>query len=252
MKILALPTLVLALVLSSCGSSKQSQKETAVDDHNAQTSLDWSGIYKGTLPCADCEGISTTVTLNENGTFSKEYMYLGKETASTTETGKFTWNKSGNSVTLEGTAGHNTYFVNEGSISLLDFNGKKNTGVLAPHYNLAKVGTTLINTKWKLVELEGKDVRDSDAFIFFTDENSRVYGNSGCNSFNGSFIVKNELQISFSKMASTMMACPDMEIEQTFMDVLSTVDNLSLHGDKLTLNKARMMPLAVFEAVPGK
>ena len=29
------------------------------DEHNAKNSLDYIGMYKGILPCADCEGIET-------------------------------------------------------------------------------------------------------------------------------------------------------------------------------------------------
>ncbi|MDE5451088.1 copper resistance protein NlpE N-terminal domain-containing protein, partial [Elizabethkingia meningoseptica] len=38
--------------------------ESGIDDsHNAQNSLDWAGTYEGTVPCADCPGIKTTITL---------------------------------------------------------------------------------------------------------------------------------------------------------------------------------------------
>ena len=32
--------------------------------HNSQNSLDWAGVYQGILPCADCEGFDTVITLN--------------------------------------------------------------------------------------------------------------------------------------------------------------------------------------------
>jgi len=57
------------------------------------------------------------------------------------------------------------------------------------------------------------------------------------------------LQIKFSKGASTMMACSDIQTEQEFSKVLEMVDNYSLNGKIMTLNKARMAPLAKFEAM---
>ena len=45
------------------------------------------------------------------------------------------------------------------------------------------------------------------------------------------------------------MACPDMSMENQFIEVLGRADNYSILGDKLSLNKARMAPLARFEAV---
>ncbi len=40
----------------------------------------------------------------------------------------------------------------------------------------------------------------------------------------------------------------DFNDEKQFMEVLNTADNFSLNGNTMTLNKARMAPLAVFKA----
>jgi heat shock protein HslJ len=40
-----------------------------------------------------------------------------------------------------------------------------------------------------------------------------------------------------------------METEQEFAKMLEKVDNYSLNGNQMTLNKARMAPLARFEAI---
>ena len=40
-----------------------------------------------------------------------------------------------------------------------------------------------------------------------------------------------------------------MEVEQAFYEALGTADNYSIAGDHLTLNRARMAPLARLEAV---
>ena len=45
------------------------------------------------------------------------------------------------------------------------------------------------------------------------------------------------------------MACPDMETERLFMQVLGEADNYFADENNLMLNKARMAPLARFEAV---
>ena len=51
-------------------------------------------------------------------------------------------------------------------------------------------------------------------------------------------------------MMTTMMSCPGIDIEREFLDILAKCDNFSLSGDILHLNKARMAPLAKFQAVP--
>lgn len=47
---------------------------------------------------------------------------------------------------------------------------------------------------------------------------------------------------------STMMACDNMEIETGFKKVLEQTDNYTVDGNTLSFNKARMAPLARFEA----
>jgi len=44
-------------------------------------------------------------------------------------------------------------------------------------------------------------------------------------------------------LAATMMACPDMETPRQFTDALQQVDNYSIAGGELSLNRARMAPL---------
>lgn len=41
-------------------STKEDQTTTMADrDHNSRNSLDYEGVYTGTMPCADCSGIYT-------------------------------------------------------------------------------------------------------------------------------------------------------------------------------------------------
>ena len=65
----------------------------------------------------------------------------------------------------------------------------------------------------------------------------------------GSYELKEGNLITFKQVASTQMACNDMNIENQFKEILERTDNYSILGDKLSLNKARMAPLARFEAV---
>lgn len=113
----------------------------------------------------------------------------------------------------------------------------------------------ILNTYWKLIELRGKPIAQTDAtrrepHIIFQSETNRVVGNSGCNSFNGGFELKDG-RLRISKVATTMMACPDIDYEQEFFKALEMTDSYALNqtGDTLSLDKARMAPLARFKAV---
>ncbi len=118
----------------------------------------------------------------------------------------------------------------------------------------SKAGKDQIITEkqWKLIELTGKPVdasQKSEAHFILKTENNRVTGNGGCNSFSGTYELLEGNRIRFSKMISTMMACGNMDIEYGLLKVLETADNYTIKGDTLSLNKARMAPLAKFEAV---
>lgn len=108
--------------------------------------------------------------------------------------------------------------------------------------------------KWKLIELMGKPVADSingkEPFITFKKEDSSYAANGGCNGLGGTFILDEEkLRIQFKQGMSTMMACPDMTVEEGLKKVFSSADNYTANDTILSLNKARMAPLARFRAV---
>jgi uncharacterized lipoprotein NlpE involved in copper resistance len=106
--------------------------------HTSQTSLDYYGMYLGTVPCADCEGIETTIILGDTD-YSVKTVYLGKDKTEYKETGTYSWDKSGQIITLEGIKNApNKYFVGENQLIQLDMNGDRITGELADKYILRK------------------------------------------------------------------------------------------------------------------
>jgi len=71
--------------------------------HNSRNSLDWDGVYEGVLPCENCEGIETSIRLKKNLDYVLSQHYLGRaesEENNLNETGKFEWNKQGNTISL--------------------------------------------------------------------------------------------------------------------------------------------------------
>ncbi|WP_055443922.1 copper resistance protein NlpE N-terminal domain-containing protein [Lacinutrix himadriensis] len=260
MKTRILNLVVILVLLTSCNSTKkentekETTKEITIDDHTSKTALDWQGVYKGTLPCADCSGIKTTIQLNEDLTYSAIHEYEGKKDGVFNSRGYFKWIENGQKIILSD-ADETSYFVGENTLTQLDASGNKVTGELAKFYILKKQviskkeAIAFTNTKWKLTNLLGKDVSSKNAFITFSTEDNKVYGNGSCNNFNGAFTLKEGNRIVLSKIASTMMSCEDMSTETPFLSILEKVDNYSLNANKMTLNKAKMAPLAVFEAV---
>lgn len=285
--------LFLYLLIMSCAKKV---KEEATDvitvdsteilmnkEHNAKISLDYSGMYQGVLPCADCEGIETTLWIDENN-YVLFTNYLGKKNKTKSEfRGSYVWNEFGNTIILKGIENApNHYFVGENYLKQLDKDGNNIEGDLAEKYLLQKKSnvkvlppppppppimikdvsyhpkslenTSLIKNKWRLIELNGKTVLNTnepekDMFIQLNNE-ERYTAFIGCNNMIGGFILGDKKSlIKFTKGASTLMACPDMTTEQEFAEMLEKVDNYSINGNNLSFNKARMAPLARFEAM---
>ena len=129
-----------AVALASCGGNaprRSAQQETGAfkpDIHNAETSLDYRGTYRGVLPAADCPGIETTLTLKPDGTYSLHEEYLERDARFDAE-GAYTLH--GNLLTLEG-SDTTWYKVEENRLRRLTTDRKEVEGPLAEHYVLRK------------------------------------------------------------------------------------------------------------------
>jgi copper homeostasis protein (lipoprotein) len=226
--------------------------------HNSRNAVDWDGTYRGVTPCADCEGIDTTLTLRQDNSFTLSVLYKGKSQKPFVTNGTFTWVQNDGAVSLKDAAGKpvGLYKVGENRLFMLDQNGKRITGALAEKYILEKqVNASLTGTYWKLTHLMGKPVAATQraAFLTFQTEGARVTGSGGCNNIAGSYEVKPPNRLRFNQMAGTMMACFDgMDVEQQFLDVLSKVDSYYITDGRLQLLRARMAPLAEFESTQPK
>lgn len=116
-------------------------KTTVVTDgHNSRNSLDYWGTYRGTIPCADCDGIQMKITLNRDGSYIFHSTYLGKPSRQEVEArGTYTWNSAGNTITLSGITDSPSQFrVGENTLTMLDMEGNRITGDLADQYILKK------------------------------------------------------------------------------------------------------------------
>jgi len=246
------------LVLTAlAGCSVPSEQPPSPGGDNSRNSLDWQGTYVGTLPCADCEGIRARIELRGDGTFSRSLTYLGRNGPPTDDTGTFTWDGTGSRVALGATSGDSQqYQVGENVLFHLDRNGQRITGDLAARYRLEKTvnDPSLEGRRWQLVELNGQPVQTTPgregAFLELDGAASRVTGNASCNRFFGTYDLTAGNRLRFApNLASTLMACPELERERAFLDALSRVDNYTIGEGTLSLNRARMAPLARFR--PG-
>ena len=137
--------LAAALAMVSCGGNAQQKAATAgtqqttaaaPDMHNAETSLDYLGVYKGTLPAADCPGIETTLTLAPDGSYALHLKYIDRDSEFDE---KGAYKVKGNLLTLTPMDGQPEYYkVEENQVRKLNADKQPVTGALAENYVLKK------------------------------------------------------------------------------------------------------------------
>jgi heat shock protein HslJ len=140
------------------------------------------------------------------------------------------------------------YTLNEGTLTL-------NVGRRAPLAVFRKVSPEeqIVDKYWELTILDGREVKmaeNQEREMYFRLETSenRVTGFAGCNTFSGAYTLEPGGRIRFSQMATTMKACPDVDVnEAEFLKVFELTDNFTIQNNILNLNVGRRAPLAVFE-----
>ncbi len=234
--------------------------QTPADGHSSRGSVGWAGAYSGIIPCADCPGIRTTVTLHGDGRFERTRFYLERGAPPQAEAGQFAWNAAGSAITLqEPDGGGQQYKVGENVLFHLDRDGNPITGDLARRYVLRKHlrDAEIEGVTWTLIELEGRPL-DGGApggrpSLLLDSARSTASGSASCNTFSGAYAITIGNRISFGpNLAVTMMACPDMSTEDEFLAMLRSVDNYAVTDGVLSLNRARMAPRAKFSVVYGQ
>lgn len=185
------------------------QDDHAPDMHNSRNALDWAGTYTGILPCADCTGIRTILTLKPAHTYVLKSIYLGVEAprAGYVQRGVFVWDSGGTTVELLGMSGGRGLFqVGENRLFALDQCGRSIEGDLAQAHVLEHVDHVtpedvtaavefFVDKTWELIALRGvylEKAQRGAAWLVFQREPQRVYGSAGCNRLTGSWMVRDE------------------------------------------------------------
>ena len=148
MKKMILPVLLTGLFAVSCSKKEETKAETpqAVEADSAQAPPEEAakaeapkkhvGEFSGKLPCADCPGIETKLTLNEDGSFLLDETYLEKKDGQFNAKGSYEVSADGAFVTLkeEGNDKPRVFLVEEDAAYLVEKVGDAKK----PEYKLAK------------------------------------------------------------------------------------------------------------------
>ena len=110
--------------------------------------------------------------------------------------------------------------------------------------------SSMIEGEWNITEVNGSAINAHPSpYIGFNTQENCVYGNSGCNKIAGSFDFKGKNgQIELGQMLSTMMACPNMELEQSILQELNSVECIKFSDNEhLALCDKNRKPLIQME-----
>ena len=117
--------------------------------------------WRGVLPCADCEGIETSLFLEKDGTWVMNQHYQGAKAPSTFAS-YGTWARTADKLVLTDTAGEKRYFRAKGvGLEMLDMQG--NPIVSQFNYTLAPITAALPATP---MAMRGMYFYMADAAIF--------------------------------------------------------------------------------------
>lgn len=138
--------LLIPLTLTGCKSESQNLNVTTEQTTPSQT-LSADGPYSGTLPCADCPGIETTLTLYYDSSTKQPVKYFLNETyidqtSPLSSQGKFTLSSKNNQTVIQIEPDDTElakYFLqlNSNTLRQLDRNGQEYSAKLG-NYDLKK------------------------------------------------------------------------------------------------------------------
>ena len=230
--LLAVATVVAAAARQSGGGTPP----LPADMHNSRNSLDWAGTYEGDLPCADCLGTKTGLTLNHDGSYRLVTHAQGSQNAEKSVSGVFTWQPSGNAITLDEHGSRQQFSVGEGRLKPLrpeDGASQSPTANLvltlaAPAPHSGDLEQQLGRYRWTLVSASDANNRripslppGQDRSVVLSFAGSRLSVQGPCNRFVGGYQVTAANQLSVNVTASTRMAC-----DPALMQADSALSNL--------------------------
>ncbi len=257
---------IVALSVMACNSAKNTSNDASNAQASQITNTTWQLTKLGEMPVNQStrQGKKIQFELNQTdqrifgnsgcNTFNGSYT-LGKgnninfsKIASTRMACPD--NKIGEQKVLNVFNKADNYTINGDKLILND--GKRS--VLA---EFQKVENTekIVEKYWKLKILDGKEVQmaknqEKERYFILKANQNKLQGFAGCNSFSGSYTLESNGQINFKNIATTMMACPDVDVDESaFLEVFELANNYTINGDTLMLNIGKRAPLAVFEAV---
>lgn len=164
-KVLSLVAVLSLLTLAGCKNQNQTHSIVA---ESAAALKPMQQSYRGVLPCADCEGIDTSLFLDASGTWIMNQAYQGREA---TYAAYGTWARTADRLILTDSEGEKTYFLpKDDSLVMLDAGGRPIPSSL--NYTLKAVQLDLPVTP---MSMTGEYTYLADAAVFKACNSGKIY-----------------------------------------------------------------------------
>jgi heat shock protein HslJ len=211
---------VATVVAAAAQQSGGGTSPQPADMHNSRNSLDWAATYEGILPCAECPGTKTGLTLNRDDSYRLVTQAQGSLNAEKSVSGVFTWQPNGNAITLDEHGGRQQFSVGEGRLTLLGPESGASQSpaanrvltLAAPHSK--DLEQQLGRYRWTLVFATDANNRriaglppGQDHPVVLSFDGSRLSVQGPCNRLVGGYQVTGANQFTVNVGASTGMAC---------------------------------------------
>ena len=124
--------------------SQQMETDHAAHANPIDKSLEFRGVFYGFLPCNDCNGIKTTLSLKQNNNYLLVTQPARESSREYYEKGKYSWNDENRTVVLTPRKGSGTrqyHIEDEGTLVQLSSGGTRMTGDEADRYILRRSDT---------------------------------------------------------------------------------------------------------------
>ena len=97
----------------------------------------------------------------------------------------------------------------------------------------AAAGPDLRAAEWRAVDVNGAPVAGDRPLTLRLADAGQASGNSGCNSFTGTYKRRSQSRIDFGPLASTRMACEPaiMDQERRYLAILDAAERYTRYGD---------------------
>ena len=226
------------LMLAGCMPRDPAGGMAAAPDpaHNSRNALDWAGTYEGVLPCADCPGIRTRLTLRQDGTYELSRLYIERDREPQLAKGRFAWLPGDNAIVLEAQHGELRFAVGEARLALLD-PGAAPRWPQPPRHELKRVAAasdgglpqTLESHRWTLSTALDAQGRRIEALVpgggrpvVLSFAEGRINIEGGCNRLFGGYRVDGG-RLEVGRLGSSMMACEPalMKVDSTLTELLA-------------------------------